>query len=253
MQCTGVIQFAVHQRCSAPGIRSGNNSPIAASAWGLFSALENILQLEIKGWKSNFTSLFQVTTYRRCSPHGIRGGNNSPIAASGWGTPPAPGHILQFEIKEWKSKFTHLIQVAVHWRCFPPGIRGGNNSPIAASAWGLFLALENIMQLEINEWKSKFTHLIQVTVHRRCSPPGIHDGTTPLLPLPVGNTSGTRKHLATWNKRVNFNFHTFNSSYNLPEMFPNWNPQWKQLPHCRFRLGNIAGTRTHLATWNKLK
>ena len=64
----------------------------------------------------------QVITYRRCSPPGIRGGNNSPIAASGWGTSPAPGNMMQLEIKEWISIFTHLFQVTVHQRCSSPGI-----------------------------------------------------------------------------------------------------------------------------------
>jgi len=67
----------------------------------------------------------------------------------------------------------------------------------------------------------------------------------------LGAIPGTRKHHATWNKWVNFNFHPFNSVCSAPEMFPTWNPWWKQLPDCRFRLGNSSGTRKHLATWNK--
>jgi len=63
---------------------------------------------------------------------------------------PAQENMMQLEINGRISIFTHLIQVAMHWRCSPPRIVGGNNSPIAATALGLFPAQENIMQLEIN-------------------------------------------------------------------------------------------------------
>ena len=95
------------------------------------------------------------------------------IAPSSWVTPLAPGNIMQLEKNGWKTKFTHLIQVTVHQRCSAPGIRSGNNSPIAASGWETSPAPGNIMQLEIKEWISIFTHLFQVTVHRRCSSSGI--------------------------------------------------------------------------------
>ena len=70
----------------------------------------------------------------------------------------------------------------------------------------------------------------------------------------LGNIPSTRKHDATWNKRVNFDFHPFISSYSAPEMFLSWNHCLKRLPHCRLRLllWSTPGIREHHLTWNKL-
>jgi len=125
-----------------------------------------------------YFKLHHVSWYRECSPTGSGNGGAVSTTESRWGTSPAPGNMMQLEINGRISIFTHLIQVAMHRRCSPSGIRGGNNSPIAASGWGTFPVPGNMMELEINGIISIFTHLIQVAMHwtRRCSPPRIVGG-----------------------------------------------------------------------------